>query len=824
MTASGDLVRGLVPRLVLPLAVASNCLAAALWLRSFPLSVMGVPLFGAAVLSVVLAAVFVRQTGTSGQRLWLTALLDVIAFVAFTLLIVLRDPTGFADLATGLYSGPSQVLTFAVPLVSPRTLMVAPVALVWLAGAVGGEYAARQWSSALPYGGFLLSFGLSYAATVRAVDGVAPGSFATRETLVAGGLLVALLLMRAAQSWARQDRDAETTQPDGVLPLRGLAAGAFSAFLVAGLAGAVVQSDTFGTKPATPQRVPSIDSSAPVNPVSFVAGLRPANPQARGTDLFTVTTSGTTPGYFSLANVDRYDGSGWSFSRTFRPSGGVLPGDVDPGLAAESLGLSQDYRIDKGALVGTSWLPYVSRPQRVTGIGINADPDSGMIIPTRPLAAGESYTMRSTVPVRTFADLKSDATPDSLTATENVQLPPGLALTLTSVIEALSRETQVSTDDPMAFLHAIQRNFQDHYSLPGQPVTAAPSGGPATPTTSPVPSAATSPVPSAARTAAGQLAGSTNFADVAASILRARTGTPEQFATLTALIARQLNVPARIATGFRVHPELGRLPAGTYHVSTAEAWTWVTVPVTGAGWVVLDAAPTRYGNNAPEQSQGATTSPSPLPTRTPSDAVISQGSGGHGVAPESQVPDQPPADRSAVLRGVLIAVVALAGVLVLLLLLRKPVRAWRRRRRPDPRDRLLGAWQECIDVLSEAGLPPLDALTNAEIAALAAERFGPEPGFRAADLGRQANAVVYSERTTIGDGQAAEAWRTQRSVRRMVRRGLGPRDRVAATLRYHRVRHRKPAWSPTSWADIAPVPSRRDRRRSREYVGRRRKH
>lgn len=804
----GQLVRGLVPRSLLPVTVVANCLAAALWLRSFPLSVMGVPLFGAAVLSVLLPALFVRL---AGGRLWLAALLDLLAFVVFTLVVVLHDPSGFSALVEGLYRGPSQVLTFAVPLVSPRSLMVAPVALVWLVGAVAGEYTARRWVSARPYAALLISFALAYAGTARAVDQTGTRAFAARETLLGAGLLVSLLLMRAAQAWVRQDGDAETTQPDGVLPLRSLAAGAASAFLVAGLAGVAVQSDAFGTQPATPQRVPSVDSSDPLNPVSFVAGLRPRDPAATGSPVFTVTTSGNAPGYFNLANVDRYDGSGWTFSRTFRPSGGILPSDVDPSLADHSIGLSQQYRIDDGPLTGKPWMPYISRPQQIFDIAINADPASGMIIPTRTIASGAEYTIRSTVPVQTFADLDPTASPDSLTSTENLQLPPALASQLTSVINALSRETGVTPDDPMAFLHAVQRTFQNNYFIRASGPSASSSS-----TSSPPP--ASSSAPTAATEGS---AGSTSFADVAASILGdSRTGTPEQFATLTALIARRLNVPARLATGFRVDPQAGRLPAGTYHVTTAQAWTWVTIPVTGAGWVVLDAAPSQYGQGKPQQSQGATTSNSPLPTRTPSEAVISQNAGGHAVAPQSNLPDEAPVDGGTVLWAVLGLIIGVIVVLVALLLLRKPVRAWRRRRRPTPRDSLLGAWHESIDVLAEAGLPPLDTLTSAEIATLTTSRFGAEPGARAADLGAMANAVVFSERTDVQDEQVAAAWQTHRALRRSVRRSLGRRDRLAAALRYHRHHRRKPPAAPTSWSDT-PAPAAPARE---GYVGRRRKH
>jgi hypothetical protein len=139
---------------------------------------------------------------------------------------------------------------------------------------------------------------------------------------------------------------------------------------------------------------------------------------------------------------------------------------------------------------------------------------------------------------------------------------------------------------------------------------------------------------------------------------------------------------------------------------------------------------------------------------------------------------------------VLLIALAVVGALILAILialaLRKPVRAARRRRRPDPSRRLIGAWQESLDVLTEAGLPDLSALTSAEVAALARDEFGAGPGARVESLGRSANAVVYASTTVVTDAVADEAWSTQRAIRTGVRRQLGVRRRAGSVLRYHR--------------------------------------
>src|SRR5262249_53956946 len=143
-----SVIRQLIPALLIPLCLVASVLTATPWLRSFPISVAGVSLFGAAVVSVLVPVVVVRLRP---GWLLLAALIDLVAFVVFPLVVVLQDLTDVSGVVQGLYRGPSEVLTFALPLVSPRTLMVAPVALTWVAGALAGECLARRWYTTLPY-------------------------------------------------------------------------------------------------------------------------------------------------------------------------------------------------------------------------------------------------------------------------------------------------------------------------------------------------------------------------------------------------------------------------------------------------------------------------------------------------------------------------------------------------------------------------------------------------------------------------------------------------------------------------------------------------
>ncbi|MCU1656024.1 MAG: Transglutaminase-like superfamily protein [Pseudonocardiales bacterium] len=787
------MIRRLVPFTLLPLAIVANGIASAPWLRAFPSSVLAAPLFGAAVLSVLIPIVVARL---AGARLWITVLADLAALVLYELLVVLKKPDGFGDLVTGIWHGPAQVLTFALPLVSPPTLLVAPVALCWLAGAIAGECLARRWYTALPFGGWLVAFGLSYAGTVRAGTGSAHDA-RVADTWLALALLATLLLLRVAQTWVRQDASAEPTQPDGALPLRGLAVGTATTVIVALAAAAAVQSSAFAGRTTAPQRVPSVDQSHPVSPIAFISGLRPPKPGTAGQPVFHVSVDQTSPRYFEVANVDYYDGDGWSFQRSFRPSGGILPADRDPALDVAGPAVRQHYSIDRGPLASAPWMPYLDRPQKVTGTEVNIDAASGMIVPSTMLRDGAGYTVQSHVPVANFVDVSSASLPATSAPPIDTQLPGPLRVSLAKLVTTFGDETGTSTSPPVPFLQALAKDLQRNYALAGAPTTSR--SRTATPSTS-----------------ARERIGGVGFADVLASVIGPqRSATPEQYATLFTLVARQLGVPARLVTGFRVPSPSGgvTLTPGTYTVTTADAWTWVEIPLRGGGWVVVDPSPSTY--SGAEQQASASPSPSQTPSAAPTrNALITRANGGHAVAPKSTVPHKHGATRGPLM--VLLAIAA--GVLIVLVLLgavlRKRLRVRRRRRLPDPRRRLLGAWHESLDVLTESGLPDLTNLTSAEIATATGERFGDEPAAQAQLLGRAANTAVYTGSVAVTPVQADAAWQAHATLRRLVRRQLSPRARLVAGLRFHRSLSRT-VIGPASWAEAGARGKRPRRGRHR---------
>jgi hypothetical protein len=294
-----------------------------------------------------------------------------------------------------------------------------------------------------------------------------------------------------------------------------------------------------------------------------------------------------------------------------------------------------------------------------------------------------------------------------------------------------------------------------------------------------------------------------------------RAGSPQQYATIVALIAREIGVPARVVSGFRVKAPTGStlLPSGTYTVTTAEAWTWVEIPVVGNGWMILDAAPSTYSSARETPTVAASASPSPTATPTQNE-LLTKSNGGHAVAPKSHVPAGPQSSIRTAVATLIIVFATLLVLVLVVLLLRKQLRRRRRRRLSDPRARALAAWQESIDLLSEAGLPDLTSLTGTEIGALTEGQFGAEPADEVGHLSATAGAAAYST-MVISPEQADEAWASERVLRRQVRQQLPFGARLTYWLRYHRSRPPRTPAGPKSWVAEAA-----QREQTRQLAGR----
>ncbi len=206
--------------------------------------------------------------------------------------------------------------------------------------------------------------------------------------------------------------------------------------------------------------------------------------------------------------------------------------------------------------------------------------------------------------------------------------------------------------------------------------------------------------------------GDANGSEAILAFLQSRAGYCVHFASAMAVMARTLDIPARVAVGFIAGTPDG---AGQRIVGLNDAHAWPELYFEGAGWVAFEPTPgTRTGEPPPwAQPESAENPDDPNPSATPTPGTRGQdgpqsprnrerldalglpetggGNGGIGAGPV-RVPVVP----------------LLAGLGVVLLLLvpaatRLVVRRRRWRRTRTPAETARAAWAELQDVLLDHG-------------------------------------------------------------------------------------------------------------------------
>jgi transglutaminase-like putative cysteine protease len=261
-------------------------------------------------------------------------------------------------------------------------------------------------------------------------------------------------------------------------------------------------------------------------------------------------------------------------------------------------------------------------------------------------------------------------------------------------------------------------------------------------------------------------------------LLKDRAGTAEQYASAFAVLARQLGCDSRVVIGFRATTESSGDLRGTAVVRTRSVDAWPEVRLRDLGWVRFAPTPTR--------------------TTDPSKHDSGSGSGDpdvdRAVAQEQQAqsggPQQPPPARSgdastgtpwwvAVL-GSAAALLVLALVALALVPVAKVVRRVRRRGRPEPARRLLGAWQEVLDRLTDHRVSASRDLSRPEVARASALHSAALAS-SVPPLARLADTVGFSG-AAPDPGLDDLAWRHADQARASLRQAATRRGRVAAAL------------------------------------------
>ena len=571
----------------------------------------------------------------------------------------------------GSVLGWKDVLTLQPPLGGSGWLLVPP----YLLAVVGTAVAVR------------LALGSGRAASAAALippvvlaGAVLLGTHTTVAPVAVGTAIAVVLLVWA--SW-RSGR-LRARRPVALVLLVALAGGAGVA------AGTAVESnrDRYVLRDAL---LPPFDPRDYASPLS---AFRKYVKDDDTVELFTV--EGLPAGArIRLATFDRFDGVVWNVagdgssraSGQFRRVGEVVSEQaVEEADAVEASGTGgerAEVRVRVDGLTGV-WLPTVGDAVSVRFDDTEAqsrlrfNDATGAAVLTGGLDEGLSYRLDAVVPTEPDDEQLGSAAGSALDLPE----PQGVPDAVPTAAGDAAREAETPAQVARALEQALsERGFFSH-----------------------------------GRTDQGDYPSlSGHGADRVATLLGGdlMVGDDEQYASAMALMAREMGLPARVVMGFvpgddedaAATPDAPLDPEAPVVVTGADVHAWVEIAFEGYGWVTFDPTPPESQTPQDEQ-ETSQADPEPQVAQPPPPPAPP-------VDPPADDTDQPQTqdgdDESAlaVWQRIALGVAAGSGLLLVLLapfLVIAGLKARRRRRRrrdPVPVNRVVGGWQEVLDLATD---------------------------------------------------------------------------------------------------------------------------
>jgi transglutaminase-like putative cysteine protease len=504
---------------------------------------------------------------------------------------------------------------------------------------------------------------------------------------------------------------------------RGLALGA-AAVLVAVVAGPDLPGA--GSAPVFNWRAKDNGPSSRTT-ISPLVDIRTRLVDQSDNELFTVQSS--SPAYWRITALDKFDGKIWSSVGTYKPAGGSLPNGVRTRAPTNSV--TQKFSISG---LSSIWLPAAFRPTHLDGIkNVRYDSESASLLTDADTSNGLTYRVESALPQLTPTELGTapPVLPQSI-IDRYLALPEGFP----SSVARLANQVTAGATTPYAKAKALQyylrNNFKYDLNVP---------------------------------------AGHDDRA-LERFLFVTKRGYCEQFAGSYAAMARAINLPSRVAVGFTPGQQMAD---GTYRVLDRHAHAWPEVYLSGYGWVAFEPTP---GRGAPDDQSYTGVTPVPPEGFVPPPAVANPetpttlGASG-ATTPNQRTPTTNPAQaKSSNGTPTWEKALLILGLIVALLVGSAAIGIGRRRRAFNQRRaaattadaRALVAWEEATDALALAGYPRRRAETPAEYA-----RRVPGPA-----------AISPAPMEMLAGATAAAAYSEG---------GVGPEDAAAATEAADMVRH-----------------------------------
>ncbi|MCR6031958.1 hypothetical protein GGQ22_10920 [Nocardioides sp. zg-579] len=456
---------------------------------------------------------------------------------------------------------------------------------------------------------------------------------------------------------------------------------------------------------AVPTAVPTLD----VRLVDFGAGpggdddIELTNPLAnlkqdlvRGPDdpVLRFTTDDPDPSYLRTTALTWFNGDTWSAGDRAVPTKNLAAGDLPPLLGVES-GLnrtSYDYRVNVYDNFESTWLPAWT-----TSTAVEAPGDWRYDVQTRDFLAadddlstrGLQYRMSAVRLEYDAADMARAPSSGGLVPAAYTELPDGIPSEVRNLALQVTREAPTRYEKAVA----LQRWFRE---TGGFEYTTEGVDG--------------------------------NDIQDLVSFLRpdGRRGYCEQYAASMAILARMLDIPARVAIGF-LRPS--RIGTNTWEYSAHDLHAWPELFFPGSGWVRFEPTPAARARSVPQWTRQNVPAPDPAATDRSDTAAPDTPDrvDGQPTAPveEEQADDAAAAGDGRARLLPLLGGLLGAGVLGGLLLLPRLVRARRRTHRVSAGPETV--WAELRDTCVDLGLPWPAARSPRQTRDWLVQQFGAPP-------------------------------------------------------------------------------------------------
>ena len=403
-------------------------------------------------------------------------------------------------------------------------------------------------------------------------------------------------------------------------------------------------------------------------------------------------TDDPTPAYLRISVLDEFDGAAWRPSEREIPATNEADGPLPapPGLAQSTPRTQHQYAFEVTPAFSSKWLPapYPAAAVRAPGDWRYDDDTLDVLGVDGTDAAGISYeTVGLTIDPDPAALVNAGPGPQSLSAA-NTELPDSMPDWIETQAERVTAEGR--SDFEKAVI--LQEWFRE---AGGFTYTLEPGSG----------------------TSLEQLELFLGTGE------GSRRGYCEQFASAMTMMARTLNIPARVAVGF-LRPEESE--EGGFVYSSRDMHAWPELYFEGTGWVRFEPTP-QQARTVPAYTSGQVPAPEELnapsaSTSAPEPTVTR--------APREEVAGSTSADAEGGLPGWLVPV-AVVLLLVGLCFVPRAVRGAQRRRRYDEGDPAAvaeSAWEELRATALDLGVAWDDTATLRRQAIALVPALGPSHG------------------------------------------------------------------------------------------------